>query len=86
MNIIFTGHAEKQLGERGISKNAVVDVVRGPGQVIPQQEGIIMLQSVYYEHNKRYILRVAVKRENNGLLVLTAYRTSKIAKYWRGDL
>ena len=82
MKICFTTHAEKQLNERNISKEAVHKTVLSPGQVIPQEEGILLFQSVYYEDNKKYLLRVAVKLQDDTWLIVTAYRTSKVQKYW----
>jgi len=63
----------------------VHDTVLSPGQVISQEDGILLFQSVYYEGNKKYLLRVAVKLQADTWLILTAYRTSKVQKYWRDD-
>jgi len=86
LKIYFTMHAEKQLKERNISKEAVLKTVLSPGQVIPQEEGILLFQSVYYEGNKKYLLRVAAKLQADTWLIITAYRTSKVQKYWGEDL
>ena len=85
LKIIFTLHAEKQLKERSIAKETVYKTVLNPDQVIPQDEGIFLFQSVYYENNKQYLLRVAVKLQSDRCLIITAYRTSKIQKYWGED-
>lgn len=86
MEIKFTKHAEKQLIERNISKEAVHDTILRPGQLTSQQDGILLFQSVYYEGDNKYLLRVAVKPQAGAWLILTAYRTSKVQKYWRDDL
>jgi hypothetical protein len=66
-------------------KETVYKTVLNPDQVIPQDEGIFLFQSVYYENNKQYLLRVAVKLQSDRCLIITAYRTSKIQKYWGED-
>ena len=86
MKIKYTMHAEKQLKERNIFKEAVYETVLSPGQVILQEEGILLFQSVYYDGNKEYLLRVAVKLIADTWVILTAYRTSKVKKYWGDDL
>ncbi|MQL51630.1 DUF4258 domain-containing protein [Desulfofundulus thermobenzoicus] len=85
MSIRYTYHAQKQMLERGISKALVDETIVNPDQMVSQAEGIFILQKIYREREKDYLLRVAVKFEADISVVLTVYRTSKIRKYWRGD-
>ncbi|MEW6447264.1 MAG: DUF4258 domain-containing protein [Bacillota bacterium] len=86
MRVRFTAHAAKQLVERGLSKDAVLEILVAPGQVIQQETGISVFQRRYAEEGKEYLVRVAARLEGSGWVVLTAYKTSKVQKYWRDDL
>ena len=46
-------------------------------------EGITCFQSRVDIDGKQYLLRVMVNDSVNPPVVVTAYRTNKIAKYWR---
>lgn len=86
MKICFTFHAERQMIERRISKEQVLEAVTNPSQIISQEQGISIFQILYREGEKDYLLRVVVKFQGNTMVILTAYRTSKIKKYWRENL
>jgi hypothetical protein len=47
------------------------------------QPGRVVLQSKYLEGGTEYLLRVFVDIDRTLAEVVTAYRTSKVAKYWR---
>jgi len=85
LKIYFTRHAERQLQERNISKEAVRKTVFNPDQVVEQEEDILLFQSILVEEQRKYLLRVVAKIQADDYLILTAYRTSKIEKYWRED-
>jgi hypothetical protein len=46
-------------------------------------EGITCFQSRVDIAGKQYLLRVMVNESGDPLVVVTVYRTNKIAKYWR---
>ena len=86
MRVRSTAHAERQLVERGLSKDSVLEVLVTPGQVIQQEAGISVFQQRYAEGGKEYLIRVAARLEGSTWVVLTAYKTSKVQKYWRDNL
>ncbi|MDH7577530.1 MAG: DUF4258 domain-containing protein [Bacillota bacterium] len=86
MEVRFTAHAEKQLVVRRLSKDLVLEALFALDQVIQQETGISIYQRRYTGDGKEYLVQVVVRLEGSTQVVLTAYRTSKIQKYWRDDL
>ena len=84
-NFIFTDHALSKMARRGISEDQVAAVLVKPEQSDSVRKGRTVYQSKFSfgEPSKEYILRVFVDIDRNPPQVVTAYRTSKIEKYWR---
>ena len=84
-NYFFTDHALSEMDRRGISKDEVAAVLAKPEQSELVRAGRIVYQSKLSmgEPPKEYVLRVFVDTDRNPSQVVTAYRTSKIEKYWR---
>jgi hypothetical protein len=57
-------------------------MVRIPGQVVPSVKGRQIYQGLIGRAG-RLLLRVVVREDAQAYHVVTAYKTSKIAKYWR---
>ncbi len=79
--IKVSGHARFEMKRRGISFPLVRATVRSPGQIVPSVKGRQIYQSMVRQRG-RVLLRVIVKEDENAYHVVTAYKTSKIAKYW----
>ena len=80
--IRISGHARFEMGRRGISRADVPRVIRSPGQVLPSVQG----RRIYQNHigpARRLLPRVVVKEDADAYHVVTAYKTTKIAKYWK---
>ena len=85
MEFHFSNHAEWEMARRGIPRAAVESVLAGPEQRVPDEShpGRWVYQSrKSFDDGKLYLLRVIVSEEPPPT-VITAYRTSKIEKYWR---
>lgn len=80
--IRISGHARFEMKRRGITPAMVEATIRSPGQVIPSVKGREIYQSLI-GRNGRLLLRVIVKEDENAYHVVTAYKTSRIKKYWR---
>jgi hypothetical protein len=80
--IVFSGHALFEMGRRGVSRSDVIRLIRSPGQVLPSVKGRTIYQGLIGAA-RRLLLRVVVKEEAAAYHVVTAYKTTKIAKYWR---
>jgi hypothetical protein len=80
--ILISTHAHFEMKRRRIKLNSVIATVRNPGQVLPSVKGRQIFQSKIGSAG-RMLLRVIVKEDVKAYHVITAYKTSKIAKYWR---
>ena len=77
-------HAAFQLARRGIPLLLVQSVLRKPEQRWAERPGRHVLQSrMSGASGAVTLVRVFVDVEAIPPLVVTAYRTSKVAKYWR---
>jgi hypothetical protein len=84
---VLTGHALFEMGRRGLTEEAVVGVLRQPEQRWELRPGRHILQSKVTagEPPRAYIVRVIVDIDDVPPVVVTAYRTSKVLKYWRHE-
>ena len=81
--IRFSKHALFEMKRRRISHGDVEGVIRGPGQVLASKHGREVRQSLIGRAGK-LLLRVVVKEDAGAYHVITAYKTSNVAKYWEG--
>ena len=66
---------------RGITEAEAIVIVRNPDQVLPSHKGREIRQSKVSAG--RMLLRVVVKEHAQEYHLITAYKTGKVAKYWR---
>ena len=79
----LTDHAEKGILERGVTREQVLSVLDRPEQVVDVPKGRKIYQSRVELNDKMYLVRVIIDPSEDPAVVVTAYRTSKVAKYWR---
>ena len=82
---IVTDHAAFELERRGILLEQVQEVLRKPEQKLIVRKGRQVLQSRVVHEGKQYLIRVFVDVDRKPVEVVTAYRTSKLEKYWRSE-
>lgn len=82
---IFTDHARLEILRRGLREEMVRAILLAPDQRIEVRPGREVLQSKISpgQPEKVFLLRVFVDTDRRPAEVVTAYRTSKIGKYWR---
>jgi uncharacterized protein DUF4258 len=80
--IQFSTHANFEMQRRGISQADVEAVVENPGQILPSKNGRRIYQSKLGAAGQK-LLRVIVKEDDMAYHIITAYKTSKVAKYWK---
>ncbi len=80
--IRISPHAQFEMKRRRIKRADVIATVRHPGQVVPSIKGRRICQSKIGPRG-RLLLRVVVKEDAHVYLVVTAYKTSNLTKYWR---
>ena len=83
IDYILTDHAVGELRRRGIRQQEIEGILKNPGQRLDLRPGRVVLQSKFQEGETEYLLRVIVDIDRSPAEVVTAYRTSKVAKYWR---
>ena len=83
--LIFTDHALIQMLRRGISKKEVRGIIQNPGQTDEIRPGRVVMQSriIARDRESEILVRVFADVSENSIEVVTAYRTSRIEKYWR---
>jgi Domain of unknown function (DUF4258) len=86
VRIKISDHAREAIGRRGLVEDEVFEVASRPEQVIPIRPGRVLAQSIrrFGDDEKIYLLRVVIDLWPDGAEVVTAYRTSRIARYWKG--
>lgn len=84
MNLVITSHAHFEMKRRRISKTDVIDTVKNSDQVVEGKQRRVIYQKKYLDtsKNKWYLLRVIAEISGSEIKVITAYKTSKIDKYW----
>lgn len=86
-NFVITGHAFFEMKRRGLSEDVVRKVLASPEQKVSLRPGRVAFQSrmMIGAPERAYLVRVIVDVERQPAEVVTVYRTSKIAKYWRAE-
>lgn len=85
MSFVFSKHVLEELEARKIPRPLVERILQSPEQRVPEIENITCYQSRVEITGKRYLLRIMVNETIQPAKVVTVYRTSKIAKYWRSS-
>ena len=82
---VVTDHARLEMQRRNITEAEIAAVLAAPEQYQEVRPGRCVYQSrVTAEGTTRvYLLRVFVDTGREPPQVVTAYRTSKVGKYWR---
>ena len=82
---LIKDHARSQMKRRQISEDQVRQVLTAPQQIIEKEDSCYIYQSRLHslESGKERLFRVVVDTRPEPVEVVTVYRTSKIAKYWR---
>lgn len=70
---------------RDIQEELVWDILTAPGQIIINEDKAIY-QSIIIEANKQFLIRIFVNHLKVPNMVITVYKTSKIGKYYEGNL
>ncbi len=81
----ITEHARSEMVRRQISESEVASVLSAPEQFEMVRQGRAVYQSRFQigDPPKTYLVRVFVDVDSVPPVVVTVYRTSKVAKYWR---
>jgi hypothetical protein len=75
--------ARKKLDQRGILEKWVTEAINFPDQVVEGYGGRLVAHKKYMIDGKEYLLRVVYEEKDNSYVVLTAYLTSQVSRYWK---
>lgn len=78
--------ARKKMASRGIPQAWVAEALRNPEQVVEGYGGRQVAHRRFSKQGKEWLLRVVYEETQTTLVVVTAYLTSQIDRYWRGEL
>ena len=81
----FSDHARLETVRRDIPFEVIEQVLSSPEQSVPEHGGLMALQSRVELEGRPYLVRVVVAESPDATVVVTAYRTSRIGKYWRSE-
>ncbi len=80
----LTPHAADEASRRGLTEDHIQSVLINPQQIVPVSEGRKAYQSkIKLSDGRIMLIRAIVEDVSDERVVVTVYRTSKIAKYWR---
>jgi Domain of unknown function (DUF4258) len=81
----ISGHAVGEMQRRGLDEGIVRQVLSAPEWRETVRPGRDLLQSRMELDGEMFLVRVFVDLDREPAVVVTAYRTSKLQKYWRGQ-
>lgn len=84
-NYILTDHARFEMARRQVSEDIVAQVLGAPEYTETVRPGRAVYQSRLSDASKIFLFRIFVDIDREPPAVVTVYRTSKIAKYWRSE-
>ncbi len=83
MNFTLSKHAQTEIDRRGLSISLIEAALVDPEQVVVAKDGLQCYQSRFNnDHGETYLLRIIVNDSKEPKVVVTAYQTSKVSKYW----
>lgn len=82
----ITDHATTEIERRGLSRETIDGILKSPEQRLDVRPGRVVLQSRVQEFGSEYLVRVFVDIDRKPAEIVTAYRTSKVFKYWRVEV
>ena len=75
--------AQRKMRRRGVSATLVEETLRVPEQVVEEHDGRLVAQKHMTIHGKDGLLRVVYEETATAFVVVTAYFTTDIPRYWR---
>ena len=85
MDHVYSQHAINQLKKRNISVDLINDAIKKPDH-ISIEDGITVISKIIEIETKLYLLRIFMNHSVLPNVVITAYITSKIEKYYESNL
>ncbi|UCE13550.1 MAG: DUF4258 domain-containing protein [Candidatus Heimdallarchaeota archaeon] len=86
MKIQFSEHALERMRARNLTTDQIKEAITNPDEQLPNEIGKVA-HKVLNDNTtpEKYLLRVFYKEEEDRIFVISAYKTVKIEKYWKGE-
>ncbi len=75
--------AQRKAEKREIERDLIEDTIINPAQVLDGYGGRKVAHKKLFIDNKEYLLRVIYEETEEIYIVVTAYITSQISRYWK---
>ncbi len=86
MKIQFSEHALERMRSRSLTTDQIKEAIKNPDEQFHNQIGKIVHKILNDdESQEKSLLRIFYKEEEDRILIISAYKTSKIEKYWKGE-
>jgi len=82
LQIKFESHALNQITERALDKKLIEETLLNPEQLLDARKNRKIAQKIFKIGRFKFLLRVIYVIENSDFVVISAYRTTRIEKYW----
>ena len=80
--ILITFHAQKKINRRSINEEWIRETMNSPDQIVKGYGSRKVAQKKYRINSQKYLLRVVFEEQAEICVVITAYLTSQIDRYW----
>lgn len=77
--------AERKLARRGIKRELVEDAVINPAQIVEGYGGRKVAHKKVIINDKEYLFRAVYEETEEMFIVVTAYLTSQVNRYWKEE-
>lgn len=86
-SLVISDHARFEMQRRQVPEDVLRRVALAPQQVVSSEKGRVIHQSRIEDplSGRPMLLRVVVEERQDELFVVTAYKTSKVEKYWKPE-
>ena len=86
MEYQFSKHALEQMLLRSISKDVIESILKNPDQKKKVEDLTVFQSIINTDSGEIFLLRVFVNEKRDPKLIVTVYKTSKIQKYYEGQI
>lgn len=87
MRIQFSNHALERMRSRNLTTDQIKEAIKNPDEQFHNQIGTVIhkIQNDD-ESQEKYLLRVFYREDESKIVIISAYKTSKIKKYWKDEM
>jgi uncharacterized DUF497 family protein len=85
MEYVYSRHAAKQLEKRGITTQQVDEILQDPLQVL-EEDDYTIYRAILKFGDADNLVRVFLNHLVSPCRIITVYKTSKITKYYEGEV